>query len=147
MDSGKIMAFLQEHWCFAALVMGVLVLIGAVRNWNWLCDPTGTPDVHHHGRGYRRAIFFLLGIVLIVVSKMCIRDRWRRCSDTPEICGCPPSPCGVRMPPGSSMKMPNFRWYVVFHNESHHPHVHMVCYSAKPIVIREAVRLEELSAV
>ena len=36
MDSGKIMAFLQEHWCFAALVMGVLVLIGAVRNWNWL---------------------------------------------------------------------------------------------------------------
>ena len=25
MDSGKIMAFLQEHWCFAALVMGVLV--------------------------------------------------------------------------------------------------------------------------
>ena len=24
MDSGKIMAFLQEHWCFAALVMGVL---------------------------------------------------------------------------------------------------------------------------
>lgn len=68
MDSGKIMAFLQEHWRFAALVMGVLVLIGAVRNWNWLCDPTGTPDVHRHGRGYRRAIFFLLGIVLIVVS-------------------------------------------------------------------------------
>ena len=68
MDSGKIMDFLQEHWRFAALVMGVLVLIGAVRNWNWLCDPTGTPDVHHHGRGYRRAIFFLLGIVLIVVS-------------------------------------------------------------------------------
>lgn len=53
----------------------------------------------------------------------------------------------MRMPPGSSMKMPNFRWYVVFHNESHYPHVHMVCYSAKPIVIREAVRLEELSAV
>lgn len=53
----------------------------------------------------------------------------------------------MRTPPGSSMTMPNFRWYVVFHNESHHPHVHMVCYSAKPIVIREAVRLEELSAV
>lgn len=33
-----------------------------------------------------------------------------------------------------AMKIPfsDFRWYAAFHNESHHPHVHMVCYSAKP---------------
>ena len=37
-------------------------------NWNWLCDPTGKPDSHRYGRGSRRGIFFLLGIVLIVVS-------------------------------------------------------------------------------
>ncbi len=31
-----------------------------------------------------------------------------------------------------SMKIPldQFRWYAAFHDESHHPHVHMVCYSA-----------------
>lgn len=25
--------------------------------------------------------------------------------------------------------MENLRWYVAFHNESHHPHVHLIAYS------------------
>ena len=32
------------------------------------------------------------------------------------------------------MKIPwaDFRWYAAFHDEGHHPHVHMVCYSVDP---------------
>lgn len=31
-----------------------------------------------------------------------------------------------------AMKIPweDFRWYAAFHDEAHHPHIHMVCYSA-----------------
>ena len=70
MNSEQITAFLQEHWYLASVIIGVVILIGAIRNWNWLCDPTGKPDSHRYGRGSRRVIFFLLGIVLIVTSVM-----------------------------------------------------------------------------
>ncbi len=70
MNSEQITAFLQEHWYLASVIIGVVILIGAIRNWNWLCDPTGKPDSHRYGRGSRRVIFFLLGIVLIVTSIM-----------------------------------------------------------------------------
>ena len=68
MNSEQITAFLQEHWYLASVIIGVVILIGAIRHWNWLCDPTGKPDSHRYGRGSRRVIFFLLGVLLIVVS-------------------------------------------------------------------------------
>lgn len=68
MEQEKIMIFLQEHWYIASLFTGVILLAGSIRSWNWLCDPTGTRDAYRHSRGYRRAIFFLLGVLLIVVS-------------------------------------------------------------------------------
>lgn len=39
---------------------------------------------------------------------------------------------GYAMEMAQGMKIPweQFRWYAAFHDESHHPHVHMVCYSA-----------------
>ena len=68
MNGEQITAFLQEHWNWVTLIIGAVLLIGAIMNWNWLCDPTGTRDAHRHSRGYRRAVFFLLGGLLIVVS-------------------------------------------------------------------------------
>ena len=52
MNSEQITTFLQEHWYIASVLIGVVILIGAIRNWNWLCDPTGTRDAHRHSRGY-----------------------------------------------------------------------------------------------
>ena len=43
MNSEQITAFLQEHWNWVTLVIGAVLLIGAIMNWNWLCDPTGKP--------------------------------------------------------------------------------------------------------
>ena len=39
---------------------------------------------------------------------------------------------GYAVEMAQAMKIPleQFRWYAAFHDESHHPHVHMVCYSA-----------------
>ena len=68
MNSEQITAFLQKHWYIASVLIGVVILIGAIRNWNWLCDPTGTRDAHRHRRGCRRVVFFLLGVLLIMVS-------------------------------------------------------------------------------
>ena len=70
MNAEKITAFLQENHNAVTLIIGIVLLIGVIMNWNWLCDPTGKPDSHRYGRGSRRVIFFLLGIVLIVVSIM-----------------------------------------------------------------------------
>ena len=36
MNSEQITAFLQEHWYIASVLIGVVILIGAIRNWNWL---------------------------------------------------------------------------------------------------------------
>ncbi len=68
MNSEKIMSFLQEHRNACLFAIGVLLLVGAMMNWNWLCDPTGAPHANRYDRGSRRRIFLLLGMLLIVVS-------------------------------------------------------------------------------
>ena len=39
MNSEQITVFLQEHWNWVTLIIGAVLLIGAIMNLNWLCDP------------------------------------------------------------------------------------------------------------
>ncbi len=35
MNGEQITAFLQEHWNWVTLIIGAVLLIGAIMNWNW----------------------------------------------------------------------------------------------------------------
>lgn len=72
MDGGQITVFLREHWQWVTLIFGIVLLAGTVMNWNWLCDAVGKPGSALYGRGARRGIFSLLGIVLIVTGIMAL---------------------------------------------------------------------------
>ena len=67
MNSNQITTFLQEHSNWVTLISGAVVLIGAINNWNWLCDSAGKP-MPWIGRGGRRLFFFVIGILMIVLS-------------------------------------------------------------------------------
>lgn len=58
----------MNKWDLLFAAVGLLLIVGAVRNWNWLCDPAGAPYAYLLGRGARRVIFLLLGVVLVIVS-------------------------------------------------------------------------------
>ncbi|WP_346690460.1 Imm17 family immunity protein [uncultured Cloacibacillus sp.] len=52
------------------MAAGALFVMGAVRNWCWLCDPVGKPYAHLLGRTGRRIFFFAAGSLLIVCGVM-----------------------------------------------------------------------------
>ena len=69
MDDRTMMEWIQEHGELALLTAGAVCLAGAVRNWNWLCDPSGTRDAQSpFGRGGRRLAFGTLGAALLVTG-------------------------------------------------------------------------------
>lgn len=68
METHFITDIVQEYRDILLLAIGVFLVMGSILDWNWLCDPTGKPHAHRYTRGGRRAGFFLLGILLMVVS-------------------------------------------------------------------------------
>ncbi len=57
--------FITEYRDYITLLIGVVLVAGAVKNWNWLCSPIGKPDGHLLSRGMYRLIFGALGLILI----------------------------------------------------------------------------------
>lgn len=58
------------------ILFGVLLMVGSIRNWDWLCDPTGKPHAPLMTRGMLRFSFFCLGIVLCVCGIWTLMKRF-----------------------------------------------------------------------
>ena len=50
MDADAVSLFIGENRGFVCIAAGALFVMGAVRNWCWLCDPVGKPYAHLLGR-------------------------------------------------------------------------------------------------
>lgn len=64
--------FMTEYRDYITLFTGIVLAVGAVKNWNWLCNPVGKPDAHILSRNMYRLIFGALGLILIFCGAMMI---------------------------------------------------------------------------
>lgn len=64
--------FITEYRDYITLFTGIVLAVGAVKNWNWLCNPFGKPDAHILSRNMYRLIFGALGLILIFCGAMMI---------------------------------------------------------------------------
>lgn len=61
MDSVGISIFLQAHWFWVTLFCGIIILLGAIFNWRWMCEPTLKPYGHRYNHGGAAYYLFLFG--------------------------------------------------------------------------------------
>ena len=64
--------FITEYRDYITLFTGIVLVVGAVKNWNWLCNRVGKPDAQLLSRGMYRLIFGALGLTLIFCGAMMI---------------------------------------------------------------------------
>lgn len=64
--------FITEYRDYITLFTGIVLVVGAVKNWNCLCNPVGKPDAQLLSRGMYRLIFGALGLILIFCGAMMI---------------------------------------------------------------------------
>lgn len=64
--------FITEYRDYITLFTGIVLAVGAVKNWKWLCNPVGKPDAQLLSRSMYRLIFGALGLILIFCGAMMI---------------------------------------------------------------------------
>lgn len=64
--------FITEYRDYITLFTGIVLAVGALKNWNWLCNPVSKPDAHLLSRSMYRLIFGALGLILIFCGAMMI---------------------------------------------------------------------------
>lgn len=64
--------FRTEYRDYITLFTGIVLVVGAAKNWNWLCNPVGKPDAQLLSRGMYRLIFGALGLILIFCGAMMV---------------------------------------------------------------------------
>lgn len=60
--------FIRNNSDIISILFGMLFMIGAWQNWQWLCSPEGKPDSIWFNNTAYRIIFFILGLLLTVSS-------------------------------------------------------------------------------
>ncbi len=68
--------FFKEYNDFISLILGVICVIGSIKNYDWLCDPTGKPHATFLTRGLLRFIFLILGCLIVFISLYFILKRF-----------------------------------------------------------------------
>lgn len=59
-----IVRWLRDNDALVCIAGGVVLVVGSVRDWDWLCDPVGKPHMPF-SRGTLRLSVFLCGCVLV----------------------------------------------------------------------------------
>ena len=70
MATDTIQVFVKQYMDWIMAAAGVLLIIGSLMDWEWLCNPQGAPYAWQYGgsRGMRRLIFIALGAVLLLAG-------------------------------------------------------------------------------
>lgn len=70
------MNFWKKVWPIMLGLIGLLLIIGVVLDWDWLCDPLYTRSMNSiFGRTGRRILFGLLGSIMVLVSVLRLKNK------------------------------------------------------------------------
>lgn len=61
----KIISYGKEHYYFVLIVVGLIILIGAIRNWKWVVNPT-KEDEHNCFKFFILSMFGIAGFRILM---------------------------------------------------------------------------------